>query len=184
MKNIFKRQCLILLSLSVLFIFYGCSNDSKEESKENQQTQIDSTYTHKELLTVKDTIEAALSDAMERLKHFDNSGLYENEFAYFTDGTSFDEYLKMGQITYHPPGDVIALEVDSLLMYAHDSASVWVTISLEYQDGTVEEMTEQNLIVYYHQNKWIKPTVSVIKNQIEYEELIKQAEEASQWEDE
>ncbi len=185
MKNIFKRQYLILLSLFVLIIFYGCSNDSNNESDkstDNQQTEIDST-SHKELLTVKDTIEAELSEAMERLRLHDNSGLYENEFDYLTDETSFDEYLTFGQITSHPPGDVTALVVDSLFMYAHDSADVWVTINLEMKDGSTQELTEQRLVVYYHNNKWIKPTVSVIKNQVEYEDLIRQAEEASKWED-
>lgn len=187
MKNIFKRQCLIFLLLSLLFIFYGCSSDTKNESSENidsQQIVVDTTFKRKELVTVEDTIEAALSEAMERLRYFDNSGLYENEFAYLTDETSFDEYLTFGQITYHPPGEVIALGIDSLEMFAHDSAVAWVTISLEFQNGSVEEMTEQMLTVYYHKNKWIKPTVSVIKNQVEYDDLIKQAEEASKWENE
>lgn len=184
MKNIFKRQSFIFLSLSVLFIFYGCSDDSKNESTDNQQIAVESTSTQKEPLTVKDTIEAALAEAMERLRLHDNSGLYENEFSYLTDETSFDEYLTFGQITQRPPGNVTALAVDSLEMFAHDSASVWVSITVELQDGSVKELTEQKLIVYYHKNRWIKPTVSVIKNQVEYEDLIRQAEEASKWEDE
>ncbi|HDL00707.1 MAG TPA: hypothetical protein ENH23_00545 [candidate division Zixibacteria bacterium] len=184
MKNIFKRQSFIFLSLSVLFIFYGCSDDSKNESTDNQQITVDSTSMQKEPLTVKDTIEASLAEAMERLRLHDNSGLYENEFAYLTDETSFDEYLTFGQITQRPPGSVTNLAVDSLEMFAHDSASVWVTINVELQDGSVKELTEQKLVVYYHNNRWIKPTVSVIKNQVEYEDLIRQAEEASKWEDE
>ncbi len=190
MKNISKRFLLLILLLTVS-IFYGCSSDNKEKKEtingdktETQQLVIDSTFSHKELVTVQDTIEAALIDAMERLRNYDNSGLYENEFAYLTDETTFDEYLKFGQIMHHPPGDVIALAVDSLSLFAHDSASVWLTISLEFQDGKVQELTDQNLIVYYHKNRWIKPTVSVIKFQAEYDDLIRQAEEASEWEDE
>ena len=180
----------MVIGALIVFCLIGCSSDSSKENSETtvetetQQAVVDSTITHKPLVTVKDTIEASLFEAMERLRYYDNSGLYENEFAYLTDETSFDAYLKFGQITYHPPGDVIALAVDSLQMYAHDSASVWISITLEFQDGTTEDMTAQNLIVYYHNDKWIKPTVSVIKNQVEYDDLIRQAEEASNWEDE
>ncbi len=190
MKNIYKNIPLVSIIFSFLLIFIGCSNDtSNKESSENtdvatQQEIVDSSYIPKELLTVQDTIQASLWEAMERLLYFDNSGLYENEFSYYTDEHSFDKYLTYAQITYHAPGEVISLEVDSLEMFAHDSALAWVTIELKFAEDKIQEMTEQRLIVYYHNDKWIKPTISVIKNQLEYEDLIRQAEEASNWEDE
>ncbi len=189
MKNISNRRSLfngVMIVLACVF-FYGCSSDSSNENSDTSETEqvvVKTPIVQKELLTVQDTIEAALSDAMERLRYYDNSGLYENEFSYLTDESSFDDYLKFGQITQRPQADVTELKVDSLWMYGHDSASVWVSIALEYPGGQVENMTEQELKVYYHKEKWIKPTVSVIKYQLEYDDLIRQADEASQWEDE
>ena len=190
MKNIYNRQSLsygfMIILVLIVYGFSGCSSDSSNENSDAtdvQEVVVETPIVQKELLTVQDTIEAALSDAMERLRYFDNSGLYENEFAYLTDESSFDDYLTFGQITQRPQADVTELMVDSLWMYAHDSASVWVSIVLEYPGGKVDNMTDQKLKVYYHKGNWIKPTVSVIKYQLEYDELIRQAEEASQWED-
>ncbi len=189
MKNIYNRCNLFCgLMIAILIInFVGCSSDTSKENSETTETEqvvVQTPIVQKELVTVQDTIEAALSDAMERLRYYDNSGLYENEFAYLTDESSFDDYLKFGQITQRPLADVTELKVDSLWMFAHDSASVWVSITLEDAEGKVDNLTEQKLKVYYHKEKWIKPTVSVIKYQLEYDDLIRQADEASQWEDE
>ena len=190
MKNMYNKYYLFLILILLFPIFYGCSSDSNTKTKEANDTQVDTNVEKigktpkKELVTVKDTIEANLSEAMERLRYWDNSGLYENEFGYLLDETTFDEYLTFGQITFRNPSTVIGLVVDSLFMFEHDSAEVWVTIDLENPDGTLSSMSEQRLISYYHRGRWIKPTVSVMKNQAEYDELIRQAEEASQWEDE
>ena len=187
MKNIYKnKQIHFFLSFLLMIVLSGCSSnsDTKTDTSAAAENFIANTsIPQRELLTVKDTINAVLSDAMERLRYWDNSGLYENEFSYLTDETTFDEYLKFGQISYHNPQTVIDLVVDSIFMFAHDSAETFVTITLEDAAGKTEQMTGQRLITYYSNGKWIKPTVSVIKYQAEYEELIKQAEEALKWED-
>ena len=187
MKNISKCRLSLIYVVSIIFLLLiSCSSEKSNDTKTETTAEIETVETtpKKELLTVKDTIEANLSEAMERLRYWDNSGLYENEFAYLTDETSFDEYLKFGQISYRNQKTVIDLIVDSLNLFAHDSAETWVTITLENPDGTTENMSEQILMAYYQKGRWIKPTVSVIKFQAEYDELIRQAEEASKWEDE
>lgn len=187
MRNICKKNHLLLIVLSVFFVFkmFGCSTDTTDEVTDTTETEMtDIKPPKKELVTVKDTIEAVLSDAMDRLMYWDNTGLYENEFAYYTDEFTFDDYLKTGQISYKNPSTVIDLVVDSLYLFEHDSAEVWVTITLEHQDGKTEQMSEQRLITYWHKGKWIKPTISVIQYQVEYDELIRQAEEAAKWEEE
>ena len=186
MKNISntKKYFVCLFILSILFM--SCSKDTDKKTDSSDETEnviVDSSNIRPELLTVKDTIEAGLSDAMERLRYYDNSGLYENEFSYITDASTFDEYLTFAEISFRPPGEVIKLEVDSLNMFAHDSAAAWATVTLDFS-GNIQVMNEQLLVVYYKNGKWIKPTRGVIKNQLEYEELIRQAEEAAKWENE
>jgi len=171
MKNIFKN----IVPFLALVILIGCSSDKQESQVEEPTENIEVKPERKELLTVKDTIEANLSEAMERLYYHDNSGLYENEFAYLKDEHNFDSYITFGQISYRNPKQVSRLVVDSIELYQHDSALTWVTIDLEDNTGKVETISEQALITYFHDGRWIKPTVSVIQNQIPYDEIIQQA---------
>lgn len=189
MKNISNRLNLFFIISIILLLAFGCSNKSKNENIANDTTmtsgdETEITTEHKQLVTVKDTIQEMLSDAMERLRYWDNSGLYENEFGYYTDETSFDDYLKTGQISYRNPATVMKLVVDSLFQFNHDSAEVWATVTLKQPDGKIKDLNEQRLMVYWYDGKWIKPTVSVIKYQVQYDSLIQQAEKASEWENE
>lgn len=171
MKNIYKN----IIPFLIFGLLIGCSSDKQESQVEDPAENIEIKPERKELLTVKDTIEANLSEAMERLYHHDNSGLYENEFAYLKDEHNFDSYLTFGQISYRNPMQVSKLVVDSVELYQHDSALAWATIDLQDQTGKNQTLSEQPLIVYYHNGRWIKPTVSVIQNQIPYDEIIQQA---------
>ena len=183
-KNIFKNNWYFISLFIISMLFVSCSKkeDNNSEIQNDSTNVVTQNQTPPTMMTVKDTIETALSEAMERLIYYDNSGLYENEFSYLTDDKTFDEYLTFGQITYHDPVDVLKLVIDSLNMFAHDSAAAWASVTLKFEDGSIKTMNEQLLKVYYHKGKWIKPTVSVIKNQVAYDELIRQAEEAAKWE--
>ena len=186
MKRIYS---LILLTSCLLIIIAGCSSE-KESGTDDKPTGVtqseraDSKYyiPPDELNTVEDTIEYVLNAAMIRDRYKDNSGLYENEFAYLTDETSYDEYLKFGQISYERIDWVNKIVVNYMELHEHDSATANVKVFLEYTNGDTTSI-EDDIVIYFSDGRWIKPTVSVIKNQLEYEALIRAAEEASQWED-
>ena len=177
-----------LLGIVLLVVMLaGCSSDNTTSDADmtDDAVVLDSTYyiPPKEIVTVKDSIEVMLNDAMARLRYFDNSGLYENEFGYLTDEVPFDEYLDYGQIKQRQKADVEKILVNSVEMFEHDSAMVSLNAYLDFRDGKTYDTTSEHMIVYYHRGRWIKPTVSVISHQVDYDELVRQAEEAAKWEE-
>ncbi|NOY88569.1 MAG: hypothetical protein GXO93_04145 [FCB group bacterium] len=170
MKAIF-RSFLFLIILGYLFVI-GCSNQSNKA-----KTASDATGNQK-IMTLKDTIEDVLNEAMTRLRYGDKSGLYENEFSYLKDTTTFDDYLKTGQMQYASNDSLSHIDVNDVELFNHDSARVKVTVNFEGPSGKKHSLDDK-ITVYYHKGRWIKPTISVIKHELEYENMIHQAESAA-----
>lgn len=187
MKRIFSL--LIITALIMALISCSSSDDSEPDLSKyslDDWKQYDTTGKYydkpEKLISVRDTIEYILNEAMARDRYKDNSAFYENEFQYLTDKEDFDTYIEHGEIKFERNDWVNKLDVISLDLFNHDSAYVGVHVHLEYINGDTISTTD-TIVVYYHNNRWIKPTISVIKNQVEYEKLIKAAEEAASWEE-
>ena len=165
-----------VLIIAAIYVF-GCSGDSTDTTKETSAG--DQGVAKKELLTAEDSILQMINEPWERVLYNDNSGFYENEFSYLTDETSFDKYLTFGQITYRMEDDVMDVEITHLELYRPDSALVGVKVRLLTPKGE-EKFFQDTMPVYYFEDRWIKPTVSVLSQQRGYEDRIRQAIEAAE----
>ena len=175
------RVTLLLFLLAVVILLVGCSSDTTEQADktnvaDEQQAEDNQSQAtaNKELLTFEDSLEQVLNEPWERILHEDYSGFYENEFSYLTDAVTLDDYLTYRQVTYRYPMDVINIEILTVDKLEGDSAFVDVNVTLVDSLGNESEHA-QALTVYYTDGRWIKPKVSIVKNQLEYEDKIRQA---------
>lgn len=176
----------LVLTLTIIIIS-GCSSDSADKSS-NKNEIVQSAeslgedypyYIYKEQLTFQDTIETMMNVAMERQRYHDNSGLYELELDYVLDEYPFDEYLKQQAISSELSVVVEKVEITSMERYDNDSVYADVEVFLIKQNG--DRFSVKDYVVVYNQNnRWVKPTIGSMKNQIEYDEMIRKAQEAAE----
>ncbi len=119
-----------------------------------------------------------INEAMIRLRYKDKSVLYDNEFEYLRDDVTYDEYLKMDQIRWAQADSITYVEVRNVDFFDADSALVDVTVNFEGPTGH-KSYHRDRITVYHHQGRWIKPTVSVIDMQLDYEHKIHVADSAA-----
>ena len=167
--NTMKRICsaiFLLIVSGVLLAVAGCSG----ESQQTDTTAVEETglAAKAEPVTVRDTIEVALNEVIDRVRYGDKSGMYYNEFEYLRENMGFDEYLKQRAVHYAKTDTLKFLEVLDLKMYGHDSADVVLNVHSEGPSG-IPSKVQDTLIVFYHNDRWIKPTVSTMKKQLEWE---------------
>lgn len=167
-----KASRLIRLSIAALIFVAGCSSGDKSDSQSDKSKAND-----KSVGSEDEKIAYLLNDALVRLSYGDKSGLYEMEFEYFRDDKTFDEYLKLGQIMWASMDSLVSFEILSI-EYIDDSAIVEGQYNYKGYSGEKTSSPEK-LILYKSRGAWVKPTISVYYKQIDYEELIRQAEEAA-----
>ena len=175
MKVAPKACCLLLLGGIVLCL--AACGQKTEPGKSGADTVVATTDSSGRAPDIV-AIEQQLNDVLTRLRYGDKSGLYENEFDYFTDETTFDKYLEMGQIRWANADTLAFLEVRDIEYFDHDSALVKVTVHFENATGH-KSFLDDKIILYYHNGRWIKPTVTVIDLQVDYEEKIRVADSAA-----
>jgi len=163
-----KLTMLLCLPFAALILSFGCG-DSADTVEETQGDEFsDSTEIAQ--------IEADLNETLKRLRLGDKSGLYEMEFQYFTDETNFDDYLTRGEIQWAQADSIEQLTIQSVNMFKEDdSAHLKVDVFFLGPSGKESHVLEE-MPVYYHLGRWIKPTVSTRWHQDEYDELIRSAE--------
>jgi hypothetical protein len=155
-------------AIMMAFLLFGCGDSADTTEAALTEVSGDS--------VVIAQIEADLNEALTRLRLGDKSGLYEMEFQYFTDETNFDDYLKKGEIQFAQADSLESLTIQSIDMFKEDdSARLKVDVFFIGPSGK-ESHILQEIPVYLHQGRWIKPTVSTRDHQDPYDELIKAAE--------
>ncbi len=174
---------LLLISFLIVVMFGGCS--SKKETASDPVVETDSTITAQPRFAPgsdEEQIYTMINNALIRLSYGDKSDLYELEYEYFTDETSFDDYLKMGQITYAQMDSILRIDMDSVMFFGEDSA--WAIIEYVFKDweGKEKSRRKDRIVVYKHKGRWIKPTVTVLPLQYEYEARINAARRAAEQE--
>lgn len=167
--NIVKRTCspfFLLFVAGMLLLMAGCSG----ESQQSETATVESTElaVKPEPVTVRDTIELTLNEVIERVRYGDKSGMYYNEFEYLRETMGFDEYIKKPQVHYASTDTLKFLEVLELKMYGHDSADVVLNVHSEGPSGIPSKIRD-TLVVFYHNQQWIKPTLSSMKEQLNWE---------------
>lgn len=124
--------------------------------------------------SLKDTLEYYINDALIRLRYNDKSGLYENEFRYYTDEISFDAYLQAGQLQKVNADTLDHVTVLNVTKLPGDSVLVGVEVVFEGKNGNYPSLTD-SIVMYYADGRWKKPTVSFIVPQRDYEKIVEQA---------
>lgn len=177
MKAVSKASRTILLILiSVGAVFFGSCGKKSGSGDSGQDANVASNANAE--LSEEKIIEEMLNEVITRLRYGDKSGLYESEFDYFTDETDFDEYLTMGQIRAAQADTINIVEVRDIEFFDRDSAIVEVTVHFEGPTGK-KSFFDDKLILYYYKGRWIKPTVTVIDLQMDYEDKIRVADSAA-----
>ena len=123
---------------------------------------------------------AVIRETIERLRFGDKSGLYENEFRYFREKETYDDYLRHGEVTWANADSLDSIHIVDVTLFGRDSAHCSV---LYFFGGVSTHDPSQplpTLRAYWHEGRWIKPYMSSISRQLDYEALIRQAEEDSE----
>lgn len=178
-----NRYLIYICLLALVVLFAGCS--SKTESIDTVEKQSDEQTTETTKYAVgsdEEQIYTMLSDALIRLSYSDKSDFYELEYEYFLDDMSFDDYLKMGQISYARMDSILRIDMDSVIFFGEDSA--WAIMEYVFKDwkGDEKSRRKDRMPVYKHRGRWIKPTVSVLPLQMEYDARIAAARKSAEQE--
>ena len=169
-------KILLLMLISAGVGFFGSCGKKSGSGDTGQDAAIASNA--EGVLSEEKVIEEMLNEAITRLRYGDKSGLYENEFDYATDEIGFDEYLAKGEIRYAQADSITFIEVRHVKFFDHDSARVDVTVHFEGPTGKKSYLRDK-IVIYHHKGRWIKPTVSIIDLQLDYEEKIRVADSAA-----
>ena len=164
--------------IALLVSVWGCGGGSEKETTAAE----DSTAT----VAPKDTsiegqIEAMMNETIDRARYSDPSAFWENELEYLHERETYDKYIKRGQIPWaiSVAETTMHVDVDSVTAFDHDSALVIVTAHFKGPLGKESQLTTP-LTVYYQDGRWIKPTVSVIEQQVSYDSLRNEAIKAAE----
>ncbi|MFH1687560.1 MAG: hypothetical protein ABIE70_08570 [bacterium] len=121
-------------------------------------------------------IYAVIVDVIERLRYDDKTGLYENEFEYFRNEKTFDDYLLHGEVTWANADSLDHVVVKDITFFDRDSAWIEADFMMQRATGGLAA-SPIRLPAYYHQGRWIKPYMSRMSLQLEFEEKIRQADQ-------
>jgi hypothetical protein len=121
---------------------------------------------------------ANVDNTIERLRYGDKTGLYENEFAYFRDEKTMDDYLIHGEVSWANADSLSHIEVLDIIFYGRDSALVDANMHSLSASGEVAPSFVR-WTAHYHEGRWIKPYMSRMNFQLEFDELLRQADDAA-----
>jgi hypothetical protein len=121
-----------------------------------------------------------MNEAMDRLRYKDKSFIYENEFRYYRDKYTFDDYLKEKRIVSAQADTLERIDVIGVTYFGQDSAKADVNVHFKGPSGNPTILEEKGVTLYWHEGRWIKPTVSNIIAQKEYEAIMEKAKSASE----
>lgn len=160
----------------------GCGDSGQSESETEavvEETRFGSKW---EAGSIEAQFENLMNEIIDRMRYGDKAGLYDMEFEYLRDENTFDEYLARGDIKWANADTLVFIEVIGVTLFDEDSAAVSVVIHFEGTGGK-EIAIDEEYKLYHLQGYWHKPTVSVISAQLDYENLIRQAQEAAEEEE-
>jgi len=123
-----------------------------------------------------------------RIKVRDYAVIWENEFPYLRQDSPLEEYLANSYMTWYKPDTLVAVQVDSATLF-DDSAYIHMMLEWIMPDSTFKVDTIR-LRWHYCDDEWIKPTLSILDRQLDYEdelrvywEAVKQMQEEEAEED-
>lgn len=106
-----------------------------------------------------------------RIKAKDLNVIYENEYPYLHEEKDFEEYAQHPWIVAYSADTMLALQIDSIKILG-DTA--WVSTRIEYllSDSSLY-IHAVNLWWNKYDGSWIKPSMSGLQNQMDFEEELR-----------
>lgn len=129
----------------------------------------------------KEQVKHDIIEFFERMREGDKTVLYEHEHEYYKIEHSLNEYYTFEQIMVYQYDTMKAITVDSVSITA-DTATAYIQVTYELRAGG--ETTQGYPVRMYRQDgRWIKPSLSYIGLQIEYEAFKRGEHEAEEYDD-
>ncbi len=186
--RIINRMLLSILIVSIVHLVQ-CGGETETELPEITDESPDeeqSGFTY--IRVLKDTSEwgdrkadwieiiRLIDEVLTRMKYRDKSGLWDNEFQYLRERENFDDYLKRGEVQWANVTGLIRVDLLDIKFFDMDSALAKTEF---YFTGMKETDPGQTmlLMLYRRDNHWIRPYVATIEHQLEYDELIRKADQ-------
>jgi len=114
---------------------------------------------------------AMITEYFDRVREGDKTVLYENEFTYYTDEKSFDEYMALSKVLDYKYDTLGGVYVDSVRVM-EDSAWMWVNVIYNSADGSTKERPYR-LKAYRSRGRWIRPYLSRWNQEFDYLEQVR-----------
>jgi hypothetical protein len=149
------------------FVIWACSENQKTKSEPVKAPAKNSD---------KAAITAMINEYFDRVMEGDKTVLYENEFPYYTDEHSLDDYMEFRQVLDYKYDTLAGVNVDSIHVMG-DSALLWVNVHYAGKAGTDKERPYL-LKAYRCRGRWLRPYLSHWEDEAEYEEQIRQYDSA------
>ena len=155
------REFRSLLLIGIIACFIGCGSDEPKDTEVTEEPA--DTFAE---MTEEDKLKASMTELIERMIEGDKSVLYENEFSYYTDETSFSDYMKIHRVIDYAYDTLSGITYNSVNIMG-DSALVDANIIYESKAGG-EIVRTYKFKMYNFNGKWIKPYLSKIRLERDY----------------
>ena len=110
-------------------------------------------------------------DLFTRIKVLDYSVIYEDEFPYFREETSLEDYLRNRYLQWYKADTMRAIQIDSVSLW-DDTAYVHMMMEWVLADSSLKVDTIR-LKWYKIGGQWYKPSLSYYERQKEFEEELR-----------
>lgn len=151
-----KINTLLIMAILMAIVIACSSNDNSGGNNDLGAAETD------EARAAADIIEL-----FERMREGDKTVLYEHEFDYYKEEVSLNDYYTYEKIMVYQYDTMKTITVDSVTI-VEDTATAYIQVTYEYRSGG--EVTQGYPVIMYRSgDRWIKPSMSYYKLQIEYE---------------
>ena len=120
-----------------------------------------------------------ITELFDRMREGDKTVLYENEFPYYKELASLNDYYSFERIMVYQYDTMKAMTVDSVKILA-DTAMAYITVSYELRAGG-ESQQSYSVLLYHVGDHWIKPSMSNPRQEAEYEDFKRGEKEAEEF---
>lgn len=152
MANIIQRMGGGALAAVLLFSFFACQSEQASDPR-------------------KSLIKAKTESLFTRIKVRDYAVIYENEYPYMKEEADLQEYLANRYMQWYKPDTLMAIQVDSVVIRG-DSALAHMRLEWLASDSSLILQTIRLPWVYVD-DEWLKPTLSRLDMQLEFEEELR-----------
>ncbi len=165
----YKVVC-ALLTILILFVI-GCSSDSNEQTDATEAVTVSNDSVDFYL------IQEMFEEVSVRWHYGDKAALYDAEFPYLRAKHTYDEYLTFGQIVYAEADTLVKMVVHDAEIFDQDSAYVQVEAIFVGPKGDTSRFIDKYR-VHYMEGRWFHATMSVLDQQLQFDDLKRKADSA------